>query len=296
MFDTMKIAKRIREARIAQNMTQLALADAMEVSYQAVSNWERGNSLPDISKLEQLCQVLHLSLDDLLGTDNKAAAAVTRVLKEEKPSLTMEELREVAPMLPPDEVQKQAEAATERSENIDFSALSMLAPFLDEAYLDELMDGVSGENVENLAAIAPFLSEKTLNKLVEKLLPKGLSEIAPVAPFLSQEALHTLVEKVAPKQLSEIVVLAPFLSKESLDSLVRRALDAGDTSGLLSLAPFLSKETLNAIAEQKLASGDVDKSLIALCPFLSRETVRSIADRLMKNQKWSSLQNIAPFL
>ena len=44
MFDTMKVAKRIREARIGKNMTQMQLADAMRVSYQAVSNWERGVS------------------------------------------------------------------------------------------------------------------------------------------------------------------------------------------------------------------------------------------------------------
>ena len=45
MFDTTKVAKRIKEARVAQNLTQMQLADAMGVSYQAVSNWERGDSL-----------------------------------------------------------------------------------------------------------------------------------------------------------------------------------------------------------------------------------------------------------
>ena len=44
MFDTTKVAKRIKEARVAQNLTQMQLADAMGVSYQAVSNWERGVS------------------------------------------------------------------------------------------------------------------------------------------------------------------------------------------------------------------------------------------------------------
>ena len=44
MFDTMKIAGKIRQARIDKNMTQMALADEMGVSYQAVSNWERGVS------------------------------------------------------------------------------------------------------------------------------------------------------------------------------------------------------------------------------------------------------------
>lgn len=40
----MKTAGKIRESRIAMNMTQMNLADAMEVSFQAISNWERGVS------------------------------------------------------------------------------------------------------------------------------------------------------------------------------------------------------------------------------------------------------------
>lgn len=42
MFNTIEIAKRIKQARIDKNMTQMNLAEAMGVSYQAVSSWERG--------------------------------------------------------------------------------------------------------------------------------------------------------------------------------------------------------------------------------------------------------------
>ena len=45
MFDMNRIGKAIRIARIGKNMTQMDLADQMGVSYQAVSNWERGDSL-----------------------------------------------------------------------------------------------------------------------------------------------------------------------------------------------------------------------------------------------------------
>ena len=38
MFNTIEVAKKIRSARQARNMTQMALADAMGVSFQAVSN------------------------------------------------------------------------------------------------------------------------------------------------------------------------------------------------------------------------------------------------------------------
>ena len=109
MFDTMNIAKRIKQARIDKNMTQMNLADAMGVSFQAVSNWERGNSLPDISKLADLCAALDITVNDLLGID---APAVTKVIQEEE--LTVEELAEVAPMLPPQEVKEKTEKAKKK--------------------------------------------------------------------------------------------------------------------------------------------------------------------------------------
>ena len=39
----------------------------MGVSFQAVSNWERGASMPDIGKLPELARALGVSVDELLG-------------------------------------------------------------------------------------------------------------------------------------------------------------------------------------------------------------------------------------
>lgn len=44
MFVMKKVGRKISELRKAKNMTQLELADKMNVSFQAVSNWERGVS------------------------------------------------------------------------------------------------------------------------------------------------------------------------------------------------------------------------------------------------------------
>ena len=54
MLDMNKVAKNIKNARTKKNMTQLELADIVGVSYQAVSNWERGNSMPDIGKISDM--------------------------------------------------------------------------------------------------------------------------------------------------------------------------------------------------------------------------------------------------
>ncbi len=45
MFDMKKIGKKISTLRKEKNMTQMELADRMGISFQAVSNWERGGSL-----------------------------------------------------------------------------------------------------------------------------------------------------------------------------------------------------------------------------------------------------------
>ncbi len=49
------------------NMTQEELADRLGVTPQAVSKWERGMSLPDVTLLAQLCRILHCSSDSVLG-------------------------------------------------------------------------------------------------------------------------------------------------------------------------------------------------------------------------------------
>lgn len=156
MFDTMKIAKKIREARIAKNLTQMNLADAMGVRYQAVSNWERGNSMPDISKLEDLCQVLDIRVQELLGIENRETAAVSKILEDADASLTMEELTEIAPMLPPEQVKEQAEKASGEKKKLNVSALAEIAPFLDDDFLEEIIEEAEVESLQELACLAPF--------------------------------------------------------------------------------------------------------------------------------------------
>ena len=78
MFDMRKIGKRIAELRKSKNITQMALADMMGISFQAVSNWERGESMPDISKLGELSEIFGVSIDDILC--NKRAAEISMPL------------------------------------------------------------------------------------------------------------------------------------------------------------------------------------------------------------------------
>ena len=72
-MDNLKIGQYIQHLRKSAGMTQKELADKLNISFQAVSKWENGDSLPDTGILVQLCDVLHTTTDKLLKGGNLAA-------------------------------------------------------------------------------------------------------------------------------------------------------------------------------------------------------------------------------
>lgn len=63
----MNIGKVISDRRKVLGFTQQALAEKLNISFQAISKWENGTSCPDIELLPQLAAVLDISIDSLLG-------------------------------------------------------------------------------------------------------------------------------------------------------------------------------------------------------------------------------------
>ena len=60
------INEKIRELRKSKNLSQEALGAKLGISGQAVAKWEKGESMPDIMLLPDLCKILGISADDLL--------------------------------------------------------------------------------------------------------------------------------------------------------------------------------------------------------------------------------------
>jgi transcriptional regulator with XRE-family HTH domain len=65
------LGKRIKELRIKKGLSQQQVALSLLVSPQAVSNWEREQSYPDISLLNPLSELLDTSIDRLLNSKNQ---------------------------------------------------------------------------------------------------------------------------------------------------------------------------------------------------------------------------------
>ena len=66
MLDTTQLGERIRTYRLQNGLTQSSLAEMLHVSFQAISSWECGNTLPDIENLCQLSRIFGVSLDTML--------------------------------------------------------------------------------------------------------------------------------------------------------------------------------------------------------------------------------------
>ena len=256
MFDMRRIGRKISDLRKAKNMTQMALADALGISFQAVSNWERGESMPDIAKLGELSEIFDCSIDEILC--NTRAAEIVMELSSGEPAsdLTTAELVDAAPILPPAQLEV---CAKEQTVSITLSSVVSLAPFLNSETLAELAQSKVNEGctVEELALLAPFLDEADLGKILhQKLDSCTAGELAGVAPFLSEEDLADLAmtKLKGGCSLQELTGLAPFLSDEALAGLARTKLQAGGSLDELSaLAPFLDERTLGELVKKLLS-------------------------------------------
>ncbi len=65
-MDQVKIGKFIAKCRKNANLTQMQLAEKLNITDRAISKWETGKSLPDSSIMLELCDVLGISVNDLL--------------------------------------------------------------------------------------------------------------------------------------------------------------------------------------------------------------------------------------
>lgn len=257
MFDVQKIGSRISALRKDSDMTQMELADRMGISFQAVSNWERGNSMPDIAKLGELAQILGVSIDALIG-DASTATVVEKVLEPEANApLNTEEFIAVAPLMKP----KLAEKSADRMNfaGATWKDIHRMAPFLRQETLDEMALKVrSSADYKQLAGLMPFLSKDVVDELFlsASSADGDLSKVVVFAPFVSKEALEFVVEEQISQTdftAKKILSLAPFLKKSTLRKVATKCIEQEGFEGIMPLLPFLGKKFLDDLCKSASA-------------------------------------------
>ena len=66
-MDLIKIGRFIAERRKEAKLTQMQLAEMLNITDRAVSKWETGRALPDSSIMLSLCEILKITVNDLLN-------------------------------------------------------------------------------------------------------------------------------------------------------------------------------------------------------------------------------------
>lgn len=66
-MDQIKIGKFIAERRKSLGLTQMQLAEKLNITDRAISKWECGRSMPDSSIMLELCAILDITVNDLLS-------------------------------------------------------------------------------------------------------------------------------------------------------------------------------------------------------------------------------------
>lgn len=66
-MNQIKIGKFIAERRKLMKLTQVQLAEMLNITDRAVSKWETGKSLPDAAIMLDLCKILKITVNDLLN-------------------------------------------------------------------------------------------------------------------------------------------------------------------------------------------------------------------------------------
>lgn len=84
----MELGKKIKQLRTNKGVTQEALANALGVTYQAVSRWENETTMPDISLLPQISVFFGVSIDELFEFTEESQYERIENMLNEKSSLT----------------------------------------------------------------------------------------------------------------------------------------------------------------------------------------------------------------
>lgn len=89
-MDQIKIGKFIASCRKEEGMTQAILAEKLGITDRAVSKWETGKSLPDSGIMLELCDLLKISVNELLSGEKIMAESYDKTVEENLISMSKE--------------------------------------------------------------------------------------------------------------------------------------------------------------------------------------------------------------
>lgn len=256
MFDVRAVGGRIAEGRKKKDMTQSELADAMGISVQAVSNWERGNSMPDISKLADLCSILDTTVDELLGKKNAV-------------------------------VDQLAQGGDVVLDGVDPAEVKEAAEIAKPSTIKRIMKENGTKNVGIIYEFLPFLSSDFVAELARKEYDAG-NTVVTFLPFMHKDDVDALMMRAVADDRDYFYFL-PFVSQEKVGELANLFLKQGK-----SLKPLLCFMFEDDVDDYMLSAANMEQDVKYFLPFASEDRTMEVARLYLKEGK--NIGEFLPYL
>ena len=176
MFDADLFCANLSTLRRNADMTQSELADKLNLTRQAISRYEKGDSFPDISILVKIAEIFNLSIDELIGagapTDGEQELLKNAALGKDLKGChcNIHELENIAPLLKPSVLDRAIQGFA--SQGIDISNLASLFSYMSDRGFWELLENSDYQTIDTalLEKMLPFMNFSAKISLFDKII------------------------------------------------------------------------------------------------------------------------------
>lgn len=303
-MDIRKIGGFISELRKSKELTQAELAGLLNVSHQAVSKWERGESLPDIGLLPMLAALLDITIDELLNGEAASARLPSSFAPIPAPIERERNAGGAAPNWDVPETDagqtNQLQTFAARADRFETDADQTDRPETYAGQTDQLLTYTDRRTDHREAdAVKPNQLQTDAGE-TGRLAPITLAYYSSVAPFLSKSKLESMAERIAGEvDWPALNSIATFVSSATLERLIGRATGNPIVARhIVALAPFLDKKLLERLALNEMEEDSIDWNVLqGLCPFLNRTALSQLVRRVKHTAATPmNITGLAPFL
>lgn len=174
MFDIKKFGGYLSRLRRNADMTQMELADRLNLTRQAVSRYEQGSSFPDVSILVTIADIFQVSLDRLISSGDPTRGEALILENTARGSDTtpeqVEDILNLAPYLKPSILTRLSRGLAKQG--IDISGILSLAEYLSDDGTVAVLENTGFEGVSPalLERLMPLLNEGSRYAVFQKIL------------------------------------------------------------------------------------------------------------------------------
>ncbi|HAN20970.1 MAG TPA: hypothetical protein DCP51_04745 [Clostridiales bacterium] len=187
-------------------MTQSELAEKLNLSRQAISKYEVGDSFPDISILILISNVFNIMLDELINSGEPTKGEVDIINSiaqktDEPETINVSDIINLAPLLKPSILNRMAQGLGKQG--IDISNIVTLAEYLSNDSVLKLLENATFDTIndEFLEKLIPFLDDTSKSIILEKVINGELGwhlikTMLPYIEYMTQQIEAAVVEGV----------------------------------------------------------------------------------------------------